>query len=135
MRTYTAALPLPPFRANAMPVTGNPVLKAEPGVTRALSGGNFAFLLMSTLVGQAAGTMATMTLPAVAPAVAASYGVPSALIGYQISLLAAAMLFSLLFGANLSTRWGACRVHQVGLGLLVAGCAIAAAPHIVFFFL
>jgi MFS family permease len=100
-----------------------------------MSDSRFGYLLGCTLAGQAAGTMATMTLPAVAPEVAASYGVPSALIGYQISLLAAAMLFSLVFGANLSSRWGACRVHQIGLGLLVAGCGIATAPHVAFFFL
>lgn len=93
------------------------------------------FLLATMLGGQALGTMATMTLPAVAPEVAASLGVPSSLIGYQISLLAAAMLFSLVFGANLSTRWGACRVHQVGLALLMSGCLIATGPHVVFFFL
>ena len=96
---------------------------------------NFPLLLALTLGSQAAGTMATMTLPAVAPEVAASYGVPSSLIGYQISLLAAAMLFSLVFGGNLSSRWGASRVHQVGLTLLAAGCLIATAPHVVFFFL
>ena len=95
---------------------------------------SFGYLLTCTLGGQAAGTMATMTLPAVAPEVAASYGVPSSLIGYQISLLAAAMLFSLVFGANLSTRWGACRVHQVGLALLAGGCLIATGPHLAFFF-
>lgn len=97
--------------------------------------GSFGLLLTCTLGGQAAGTMATMTLPAVAPAVAASFGVPSSLIGYQISLLAAAMLVSLSFGGNLNTRWGACRVHQAGLALLVAGCAVATGPHIAFFFL
>ena len=94
----------------------------------------FAYLLACTLGGQATGTMATMTLPAVAPAVAASLAVPSSFIGYQISLLAGAMLFSLVFGGNLSTRWGACRVQQVGLALLVAGCIVATGPHVGFFF-
>jgi len=97
--------------------------------------GGFAYLLSCTLGGQATGTMAAMTLPAVAPAVAASFGVPSSLIGYQISLLAGAMLFSLVFGGNLSTRWGAARVQQVGLALLVAGCLVATGPHLAFFFL
>ena len=92
-------------------------------------------LLSLTLAGQATGTMATTMLPAVAPAVAASLGVPSSLIGYQISLLAAAMLFSLVFGGNLSTRWGACRVQQVALSLLMAGCIVAMGPHVSFFFL
>jgi MFS family permease len=97
------------------------------------AGRGFVFLLSSMLGAQALGTMATMTLPAVAPAASASLGIPSSLIGYQISLLAAAMLFSLLLGGNLSTRWGACRVIQVGLALLTAGCLFATGPHVAFF--
>jgi MFS family permease len=95
----------------------------------------FAYFLGVLLAGQTLGTMATMILPAVAPKVAETYGVHSSLIGYQISLLAVAMLVSLVFGGNLSVRWGACRTTQVGLSLLIAGCLIATAPHIVFFFL
>lgn len=95
----------------------------------------FAMLLGVLLAGQTVGTMASMMLPAVAPKVAETYGVHSSLIGYQISLLAAAMLVSLVFGSNLSTRWGACRVTQVGLSLMAGGCLMATAPHIGFFFL
>lgn len=98
------------------------------------TGRGFVFVIVCMLGGQALGTMATMTLPAVAPAASASLGIPSSLIGYQISILAAAMLFSLLFGGNLSTRWGACRVTQVGLALLTSGCVIATGPHVAFFF-
>jgi len=94
----------------------------------------FVLVLVCMLVGQAIGTIATMTLPALAPAASASLGIPSSLIGYQISILAAAMLVSLLLGGNLSTRWGACRVTQVGLALLGAGCLIATGPHVAFFF-
>ena len=82
-----------------------------PGASR-----EFLFLLPTMLAGQALGTMATMTLPAVAPAVAASY---------RRTLLASSVTRSacsprrcsvaLAFGGNLSTRWGACRVQQVGL--------------------
>lgn len=91
-------------------------------------------MLVSMLAGQALGTIATMTLPALAPAASASLGISSALIGYQISILAAAMLVSLLLGGNLSARWGACRVTQVGLSLCAAGCLIATGPHVAFFF-
>lgn len=96
---------------------------------------SFTFFLCVMLAGQTLGTMATMILPAVAPKVAETYGVDSSLIGYQISLLAVAMLVSLVFGGNLSVRWGACRTTQVGLLLLIAGCLIATLPHIVFFFI
>ena len=98
------------------------------------AGRGFALVLASMLGAQALGTMATMTLPAIAPAASADLGIPSSLIGYQISILAAAMLCSLLFGGNLSTRWGACRVTQVGLALLTCGCLIATGPHLAFFF-
>ena len=50
---------------------------------------DFVFLVSVLLVAQALGTMATSTLPAAVPKIAETYGVPSALIGYQISLLAA----------------------------------------------
>jgi MFS family permease len=86
------------------------------------------------LAGQALGTIATMTLPALAPAASATLGISSALIGYQISILAGAMLVSLLLGANLSMRWGACRATQLGLSLCAAGCLIATGPHAAFFF-
>jgi MFS family permease len=94
----------------------------------------FAFVLVSMLAAQALGTIATMTLPALAPAASASLNISSALIGYQISILAAAMLVSLLLGGNLSVRWGACRVTQLGLALCAAGCLIATGPHAAFFF-
>jgi len=93
-----------------------------------------AFLVGTLLAAQTLGTMATMVLPAVAPKVAETYGVSASLIGYQISLLAAAMLVSLLFGSRLSVRWGACRVQQVSLALLVAGSVVAILPHVAFVF-
>lgn len=96
---------------------------------------SLAFLVSMLLAAQTLGTMATTMLPAVVPKVAETYGVNSSLIGYQISLLAAAMLVSLMFGGNLSVRWGACRVTQVGLSLTAAGCVIAILPHVACVFL
>ncbi|MBI3041996.1 MAG: MFS transporter [Betaproteobacteria bacterium] len=93
-----------------------------------------AFLVGTLLAAQTFGTLATMTLPAVAPKVAATYGISASLIGYQISLLAAFMLVSLTFGSRLSARWGACRVTQYALLLLAAGCLTATLPHVVFVF-
>ncbi len=94
----------------------------------------FPFLLSVLLAGQTLGSMATSLLPAVAPRVADTYGIDASLIGYQISILAAAMLVSLVFGGNLSLRWGACRVTQVGLALLIAGSIVAILPNVVFVF-
>ncbi|HET9405104.1 MAG TPA: MFS transporter [Burkholderiales bacterium] len=94
----------------------------------------FGFLVGALLAAQTVGTLATMTLPAVAPKVAEAYGISASLIGYQISLLAAFMLVSLTFGSQLSVRWGACRATQVALGLLAAGCLTAILPHAAFVF-
>lgn len=108
---------------------------SPPGEGRAAPAPAFAFLLVVLLAAQTLGTMATAMLPAAAPKVAATYGVDSSIIGYQISLLAAAMLVSLVFGGNLSVRWGACRVTQAALGLVAAGALVAVLPHVVFVFL
>jgi len=97
-------------------------------------GPGFGFLLGALLTGQTIGTVATMLLPAMAPKVAETYGISASLIGYQISLLAAAMVLALVFGSHLSTRWGPCRVTQVGLLLLTAGCVVAILPHVALLF-
>jgi len=102
---------------------------AAPAAPPPLSGGiwRMVWLLMSA---QTLGSVATTTLPAVAPAVAAGLEVPSRLIGYQISLVAAAMLISLGFGGGLGRRFGACRVTQAAMALIGAGAAICAIPAI-----
>ena len=89
----------------------------------------FVFLMAVLLLGQALGTMATSILPAVAPKVVESYHISSSLIGYQVSLISLAMLFSLVYGGNLAVRWGGCRVSQLGLLLCIAGCIVAMLPH------
>ncbi|HXF67911.1 MAG TPA: MFS transporter, partial [Burkholderiales bacterium] len=94
----------------------------------------FAFLVGALLASQTLGTMATMMLPAAAPRVAETYGVSPVLIGYQVSVLAAAMLVALAFGSHLSLRWGACRVTQIALVLLSSGCLAAVLPHVAFLF-
>lgn len=90
------------------------------------------FLVGMLLATQTLGTVATMTLPAVAPKVAETYGINASLIGYQVSLVAAVMLFALTFASHLSVRWGACRMTQVALALLAAGCLVAVLPHVAF---
>lgn len=86
------------------------------------------------IAGQSIGTMGTTMIPAVAPKVAASLGIPSALIGYQISLLAVAMIVALAFGARFSRRWGSTRMQQIGVALIATGGLIATLPHVFFFF-
>ena len=96
---------------------------------------SFAYLIIVLLLAQALGTMATSLVPAMAPKVVASYGVSSVWIGYQVSLISLSMLVSLVYGGNLSVRWGGCRTSQVGLMLCIAGCLIAMLPHSAFLLL
>lgn len=95
---------------------------------------SFAFMIGVLIAGQSIGTMGTTMIPAVAPKVAASLGIPSALIGYQISLLAVAMIVALAFGARFSRRWGSTRMQQIGVALIATGGLIAILPHVFFFF-
>lgn len=95
----------------------------------------FVFLVAILLMGQALGTTATSILPAVAPKVVESYGIPASWIGYQVSLISLAMLFSLVFGGNLPLRWGGCRVSQLGLTLCIVGSLVAMLPHPAFMLL
>ncbi len=95
----------------------------------------FGFLMTVLVAGQTVGTMGTTMIPAVAPKVAESYGIPSALVGYQISFLAVAMIVALAFGSKLNRRWGSTRMQQIGLALVATGGLIAILPHVAFFFL
>lgn len=96
---------------------------------------SFSFMLVVLLGGQTMGTMGTTMIPAVAPKVAETYGISSALVGYQISLLACAMIVALAFGSKFNLRWGSTRMQQIGLGLVATGGLIAILPHVAFFFL
>jgi MFS family permease len=96
---------------------------------------SFTFLMVTLLAGQTIGTMGTTIIPSVAPKVAETYGIPSALVGYQISLIAVAMIVALAFGSKFNRRWGSTRMQQIGLTLVASGGLIAILPHVAFFFL
>lgn len=70
-----------------------------------------AVLVFASLMTNAAQAV----LPVVAPEAARDYGVPAALVGYQISLATFGALIALMFLGNLSARWGACRSIQFAL--------------------
>ncbi|MBX3666004.1 MAG: MFS transporter [Burkholderiales bacterium] len=95
---------------------------------------SFTFLMVTLLAGQAIGTMGTTIIPSVAPKVAETYGIPSALVGYQISMIAVAMIVALAFGSKFNRRWGSTRMQQIGLTLVASGGLIAILPHVAFFF-
>lgn len=92
--------------------------------------GEFLTLLGLLTVTHTLGTVSVFTLPAVSPVAASDYGVPVYMIGYQASLIAVGISIALIFGGNLSLRWGATRVNQAGLLLLAAGAAAATIPSI-----
>ena len=77
---------------------------------------------------QAMVSMALLTLPAMAPAVARALSVPSTLVGAYVALCYFAAMLSSLVGGTLVRRLGAIRVSQLGLGLCAVGLALCALP-------
>ena len=74
---------------------------------------------------QALTSAAMLLVPVLAPQIAADFGIPTGLVGIQVSLLyGIAMLVSLQAG-SLARRWGACRASQVAMALVMVGCAVA----------
>src|SRR5688572_6826993 len=78
----------------------------------------FLTLVGNLTVAHTIGTISVVTLAAIAPVAAKAYGVPVYTIGYQASLIALGIIVALVFGGNLSLRWGATRVNQAGLLLV-----------------
>lgn len=91
----------------------------------------FVTLVFNLTAAHTIGTIATMTLPAIAPIAAKAYGVPVYMVGYQAIFLALGIIIALVFGGNLSLRWGPTRVNQAGLTLLAAGTAMLSIPSVV----
>lgn len=92
--------------------------------------GEFVTLVVNLTAAHTIGTIATMTLPAIAPIAAQAYGVPVYMVGYQAIFLSLGIIVALVFGGNLSLRWGAIRVNQAGLTLLAAGTAMLSVPNV-----
>ncbi|KQT13846.1 MFS transporter [Ramlibacter sp. Leaf400] len=85
--------------------------------------------LAVTLAVQALVSMAVLTVPAMAPAMAQSLGVSPTLIGAYVAVVYIGAMLASLLGGPLVMRWGAIRVSQVGLVVCAAGLALlAAAP-------
>ncbi|QOR37935.1 MFS transporter [Billgrantia diversa] len=85
-----------------------------------------AWIVVATTTWVQALTSAAMLLvPVLAPQIAADFGIPTGLVGMQVSLLyGIAMLVSLQAG-SLARRLGACRSSQVAMALVMLGCAMA----------
>jgi MFS family permease len=95
-----------------------------------MSRSEFLTLLTLLTVTHTLGTVTVFTLPAVSPVVAQAYGVPVYMIGYQASLIALGIIIALVFGGNLSLRWGPTRVNQAGLILMAGGAMLASVPNV-----
>jgi len=97
-----------------------------------LTGGALAYLVFTLTMSHALAAMAMMTLPAVAPLVAAEYRVDASLVGYHISVVSLGLIISLVSVGNLSRRVGAARAAQLGHVLVAAGTVLTLLPWIGF---
>lgn len=86
--------------------------------------------LAVTLAIQALVSMAVITVPVLAPALAAELSVSPALVGVYIALVYAAAMLASLAGGAMVSRFGAIRVSQACLGLCALGLAVGALPHV-----
>jgi predicted MFS family arabinose efflux permease len=92
---------------------------------------NLAGLLAETTAIQAVGTMAVLVVPAIAPKIADTLGIPAGRVGFQISLLyLAAMLGSLTAGTAVA-RLGPCRTGQIAMLLTAMGCLLLGLGNLV----
>lgn len=85
---------------------------------------SLAAVLTETVLVQALGTMSVLIVPALAPAVAASLGVPTLFIGYQITLIYVAAMAASLVAGTLVARHGGCRIGQLAMLLDAIGCGL-----------
>ncbi len=85
------------------------------------------WLLVSvTTVVQAMAAFAVLTLPALAPEVAAALNVAPSLIGYQVAVVYAGAILSSMFAGSQVRRWGACRTSQISMLVSGGGCFLMA---------
>ena len=92
--------------------------------------GNSWMPLAITLAIQSMVAMALLTLPAMAPRVAAAVGVSAAYIGLYIAVAYAGAIAASLASAAAVGRFGAIRVSQTGLVICAAGLALSSVPAI-----
>lgn len=88
-----------------------------------------------TLVAQAIVSMATLTLPVIAPRFALVIGMDPSAIGFQVSILYAGAMLSSAFGGRVVCALGACRSTQASLSAVAVGMLIALVPNLAALFL
>lgn len=78
-------------------------------------------VLFAMLACQASVALAAFTLPVVAPAAAATLGVPASLVGYYTTVMLVGAMVSTMVAAGFVRRYGALRVSQVTVILAALG--------------
>lgn len=86
-------------------------------------------IMVALLAAHLAGMGAFLTVPVLAPAMAAETGVPASLAGFHTALVYLGALFSGPFTGPLIRRWGGVRMLQVCMLAVGVGIAIAALGH------
>ncbi|WP_180978317.1 MFS transporter [Halomonas urumqiensis] len=81
-------------------------------------------VLAATTWVQALCSAAMLLVPTLAPQVAAAFGVPTGLVGLQISLLYGVAMLTSLQSAVVARRLGGCRTSQLAMLLVLAGCGM-----------
>ena len=88
------------------------------------------FVVVAMLVAQTIVSMGTLTLPAIAPALARALEVDASAIGYQISIVYAGAMASAALGGSVVQRIGAGRTTQTALAAIAAGMALGTSANI-----
>jgi MFS family permease len=86
-------------------------------------------IMLALLAAHLAGMGAFLTVPVLAPAIAAETGLPASLAGVHTALVYAGALVSGPLTGPLIRRWGGVRVLQAGLLIIGLGIALAALAH------
>jgi len=87
-------------------------------------------VIAATLVAQTIVSMASLTLPVLAPELAVVLGVDASTIGYQVSIVYAGAMASAALGGRIVARLGACRTTQMALALVGMAMLLAMVPHV-----
>ena len=93
---------------------------------------SLAYLVLTLTFSHAMSVSSMMVLPAIAPVVAAEYGIEPSLVGYHISVVSIGLIASLVLFSGLSRRLGSARAAQIGQCLVAAGMLCAILPSAAF---
>ena len=93
---------------------------------------SLAYLVFTLTFSHAMSVCSMMILPAIAPVVAAEYGIDPSLVGYHVSVVSIGLIGSLVLFSGLSRRIGGARTAQIGQCLVVAGMLCAILPSAAF---